>query len=63
MEGIEFISNDNGQRVAVIINLQTHRKVWEDFYDSLVARSREKEPRMDIPLVKENLIKQGKLAG
>jgi len=35
--------------------------LWEDFYDSLVARKRASEPRESLESVKKRLRKQGKL--
>jgi hypothetical protein len=63
MKGIQFVSNDRGQKVAVQINLQKYGEIWEDFYDSLIARSRAKEPRESMEIVKKSLINQGKLRG
>jgi hypothetical protein len=64
MKGIRFISNDDsGKKVAVRIDLKTHGRLWEDFYDSLVARSRIYESRESLVSVKQSLIKHGKLSG
>jgi len=58
MEGIQFLTNDNGERVAVQIDLRKHGDVWEDLYDSLTARKRSKEPRESLDSVKKRLIKR-----
>jgi len=63
MEGIQFVTNDKGQKVAVLIDLHKYGEVWEDFYDSLTARLRAKEPRETLEAVKKRLRKQGKLGG
>lgn len=63
MKGIEFIENVKGQKVAVVIDLQKHGKIWEDFYDNLTARSRISEPRISMDTVKKSLICEGKLSG
>lgn len=63
MEGIQFVTNDKGERVAVQIDLRKYGDVWEDVYDSLIARQRAKEPRESLASVKERLIKQRKLDG
>ena len=63
MEGIQYVTNDKGQKVAVMIDLQKYGEVWEDFYDILTARARAKEPREPLESVKELLKKQGKLNG
>ena len=61
MEGIQFLTNDKGERVAVQIDLRKHGDLWEDVYDSLTARKRAREPRESLASVKERLIKQKKL--
>ena len=63
MEGIQFLTNDNGERIAVQIDLRKHADIWEDVYDSLTARKRSKEPRESLNSVKERLIKRRKLNG
>ena len=63
MEGIQYVTNDKGQKVAVMIDLQKYGEVWEDFYDILTARARAKEPRETLEEVKALLKKQGKLNG
>jgi hypothetical protein len=61
MEGIRFVTDDKGQKVAVMIDLQKYGELWEDFYDSLTARLRAREPRKSLETVKKHLRKQGKL--
>ena len=35
MKGIQFVVDDQGEKTAVLINLQEHGDLWEDFYDCL----------------------------
>jgi hypothetical protein len=63
MEGIQFVTNEKGERVAVQIDLRKYGDLWEDVYDSLTARKRAKEPRESLDSVKARLIKQRKLNG
>jgi hypothetical protein len=63
MEGIQFVTNAKGQKVAVQIDLRKHGELWEDVYDSLIARQRAEEPRESLDFVKRRLIKQKKLDG
>jgi len=63
VEGIQFVTNDKGQKVAVMIDLRKYGELWEDFYDSLTARVRADEPRETLASVKKRLRKQGKLSG
>lgn len=61
MKGIQFVSNDKGEKVAALISLQQHRKLWEDFYDGLIARQRSKESRESSEAVRRRLQQAGKL--
>lgn len=61
MSGITYVTNENGKRVAVQIDLKKHGELWEDFYDVLTARKRRDEPRESLASVKSRLKKKGKL--
>lgn len=61
MTGIRFVTDSEGQKVAVQIDLKKLRYIWEDFYDNLIAKSRDDEPRESFASVKELLKKKGKL--
>ena len=63
MEGIQLVIDDKGEKTAVLIDLRKYGEVWEDFYDSLIARLRTDEPRESLKAVKEALRQQGKLDG
>ena len=63
MKGIQFVSNEKGEKVGVLINFQQHKRLWEDFYDVLIARQRRKEPRESLESVKKRLQQAGKLNG
>jgi PHD/YefM family antitoxin component YafN of YafNO toxin-antitoxin module len=62
MQGIQFLINENGQKTAVVIDLQEYGELWEDFYDILVARSRQDEPRETLEEIRQQLRNQGKLS-
>ncbi len=61
MQGIQYVANEKGQKVAVQIDLKRFGELWEDFYDDLLARQRAKEPRESLASVKERLKRHGKL--
>lgn len=63
MKGIQFVTNDRGQKTAVLIDLKKYGELWEDFCDILTARRRAAEPRESLESVKKRLRKQGKLSG
>lgn len=55
MTGIDFVIDTRGAKKAVVIDLKKYGKIWEDFYDTLVAESRKKEPRESLHLVRRRL--------
>ncbi|QTA90634.1 hypothetical protein [Desulfonema magnum] len=63
MKGIQFLVDDKGEKTAVLIDLREHGRLWEDFYDALIARSRSNEPRESLESVRKRLKQQGKLNG
>jgi len=63
MNDIQYIVDDKGTKRAVIIDLDKFRDLWEDFYDSLIARSRADEHRESLNTVKKHLSRAGKLNG
>ena len=63
MKGIQFVMDDKGQKVAVMIDLKKYGELWEDIYDSLTAQRRADEPRESLDTVKQLLRRQGKLDG
>jgi len=61
MQGIQYVTNAKGRRIAVMIDLHRHGEMWEDFYDVLTTRLRASEPRESLSSVKKRLRKLGKL--
>jgi len=61
MTGIKFLIDEKGKKSAVVIDLKEHGKMWEDFYDGVLAKSRTNEPRETLGEVKKRLKKSGKL--
>jgi len=55
MRGIQFVVDEKGKKIAVVIDLKKNSELWEDFYDRAVARERESEPRETIESVKKRL--------
>jgi len=55
MEGIQFVTNDKGKKVAVQIDLERYGKLWEDIHDQLVADSRANETSVPFEVVKRRL--------
>ena len=61
LEGIQFVTNVEGEQTAVLIDLKRYGELWEDFYDALIARQRADETRESLESVREALKQQGKL--
>jgi hypothetical protein len=58
MKGVEYVIDDKGKKKAVVIDLETHRDLWEDFCDVLKVRERENEPRESLASVKRKVLKR-----
>ena len=56
LEGVEFVVDEAGERRAVLIDLQRHGDLWEDFYDTAVAEARKGEPRESLERVKKRVL-------
>jgi hypothetical protein len=63
MEGIHFVTDEKGHKVAVQIDLGRYGEAWEDFYDQLVTEQRKGDKREPYEAVRKRLIKAGKLRG
>ena len=60
MHGIQFVTNEQGEKTAVLIDLKKHADLWEDFYDLAVTRKRQHEPRESLESVKKRITGNGK---
>lgn len=63
VNGIQFLSNDSGKKVAVQIDLRKHGDLWEDFYDRLLAARRKNEPRVALGAVRRRLARRAQANG
>jgi hypothetical protein len=63
MQGIQFLTNAKGEKVAVQIDLRKHGRLWEDVFDTLIARKRANESRESLESVRQRLIARKKLNG
>jgi len=55
VKGVQFVVDEKGETRAVLIDLKKHADLWEDFYDTALAHSREDEPRETLEAVKKRL--------
>jgi hypothetical protein len=61
MKGINFVTNDHNQQVAVMIDLKKYGALWEDFYDAILVEQRKNEPTIPLAKLKKKLKAKGKL--
>ncbi len=61
MQGINYLTDQQGRRVAVQIDLAKYGEIWEDFFDVLTAQNRENDPREDFASVTVKLRRKDKL--
>ena len=63
MEGIHFVTDEKGQKIAVQIDLGRYGELWEDFYDALTIEQARDDERIPLADVKKRLVRSGKLRG
>ena len=61
MRGVKFLVDKNGKKTAVVLDLRRNAALWEDVYDSAVARARAREPRETLASVRRRLQRTHKL--
>lgn len=57
MKGVNYITDEQGKKTAVIISFKDYREEIEDFLDGLEAQSRVEEPSIDFEKVITKIIK------
>jgi len=62
IKGVQFVTDSSGQRVGVLLDLGEWGDLWEDIYDSIVAKERAKEPRMKLEDFEHELRAEGLLS-
>lgn len=63
MKGIQYVTNDEGKRTAVLINLAEWGEIWEDIQDVLVSESRKNENTVSWKKLRAELKSKNKLGG
>jgi hypothetical protein len=65
VEGIRFVTDEEGRKVAVQIDLARvrNRELWEDIHDHLVADSRTHEESIPLEEVTRRITQRPKRSG
>ena len=58
MNGIRYVTDAKGRKVAVQIDLKKHGAIWEDFIDGLISESRRKEKGLPYEQYRSNRLKR-----
>jgi len=58
MNGIQYMVDEKGRKVAVQIDLKKYGSPWEDFWDGLISESRRKEKGVLCEMVKADRSKR-----
>jgi hypothetical protein len=61
MRGVKFLVDKKGKKTAVVLDLRRNAALWEDVFDSAIARERANEPRETLASVRRKLQRAGKL--
>jgi hypothetical protein len=63
MTGIQYVTDEKGRKVAVLIDPKKHAAIWEDFWDGLVSESRRKEKGIPYERYRANRLKRRRPRG
>jgi hypothetical protein len=62
MNGIHFVTDEKGRRVAIQIDLKKYGALLEDFWDGLICESRRKEQEIPYEEYRANRLRRGRPA-
>ncbi|MDQ6756350.1 MAG: hypothetical protein M3004_05395 [Bacteroidota bacterium] len=57
MKGVNYITDERGNKTAVVINLKNYKEEIEDFLDGLEAQNRMQEPSVDFEKAVTKILK------
>jgi len=63
MKGVNYITDEQGEKTAVVISLKNYKEEIEDFLDGLEAQSRVREPSIDFERAITKIIKNKSTTG
>jgi hypothetical protein len=58
MTGIQYVTDQKGRKVGVLIDLKKHGAIWEDFRDGLISESRREEKSLPYEQYRANRLKR-----
>jgi hypothetical protein len=61
VRGVQFVTDTDGQRIAVLLDLKEWGELWEDIYDNMLADERAGESSMPLEEFEAELRAEGLL--
>ena len=61
VKGVQFVTDTEGRKVAVLLDLEEWGEVWEDIYDNMLAAERADEPSTPLEEFEAELRAEGLL--
>jgi hypothetical protein len=61
VKGVQFVTDTDGRKVAVLLDLEEWGELWEDIYDNMLADARAGEPSMPFEEFEDELRAEGLL--
>ncbi len=61
VRGVQFVTDSDGQRVAVMLDLKEWGELWEDIYDNMIADERAGEGHTSLEEFEAELRAEGLL--
>ena len=61
VRGVQFVTDSDGQKVAVLLDLKEWGELWEDIYDNMTADERGGEGSMPLAEFEAELRAEGLL--
>jgi hypothetical protein len=63
MGGIQFVTDEKGRKVGVLIDLKKHGAIREEFWDGLVSESRRREKGVPYEQYRPGRLKRNRPRG
>jgi hypothetical protein len=61
MKNVQYFFDEQGEPIAVLIDLKKNQEIWEDFRDIMILEKRRNEPSIPAEEVHARLRKKRKL--
>jgi PHD/YefM family antitoxin component YafN of YafNO toxin-antitoxin module len=61
VKGVQFVTDTDGRKVAVLLDLEEWGELWEDIYDNMLAEERADEPSVPLEEFEAELRAKGLL--